>query len=206
MREESGLWYAMHPVRGTWLLLGSVLIQGCGDTADSDAASGPTSGPAQGASRLVLNAVGTACTVNGITAFSIPVDGSTSSSTVGTQIIDGVDDDTVDCSVKQNGNGFSLIGTLQSADGVVFAVGATNIRAPNGGGAYQATGHVSHYAPNTKTMRGTGCTITVNPLQGAQVGPGKIWADFDCPGFNQPTPGGATCAATGTFIFANCSR
>jgi hypothetical protein len=123
---------------------------------------------------------------------------------VGAQIIDDVDDEVVACCVKQVGNAFRVLGTLQSADGIVFAVGPADITPSTGGNAYQATGNISHYAPTTKTMRGTGCTITVSPQQGAQVGAGKIWADFACPAFNQTAPDGATCAATGTFAFANC--
>jgi hypothetical protein len=189
---------------GAWLLVVGVLSQGCGDTAKGDTPSGTTAGPAQGASHLVVNATGTGCSVGDITTFSIPTDGSTSSSTVGAQIVDDVDGAAVDCSVKEDASGFSVLGTLQSADGIVFAVGA-DIGPSTGDSAYQATGKISHYAPTTTTMRGIGCTITVSPRQGANIGPGKIWADFACPAFNQTSTGGGTCAATGTFVFANCT-
>jgi hypothetical protein len=54
-------------------------------------------------------------------------------------------------------------------------------------------------------MRGTNCTLTVSQTQGAQIGPGKVWADFDCPEFNPTSAASGGCAAQGTFVFGNCA-
>jgi hypothetical protein len=191
---------------GAWLVVVGVVIQGCGGTSSADETAAATSGPAQGASQVVLSNIGTDCAITGITTWSIPAEGSTSASSVGAQVVDDVDGASVDCSVKQVGTGFSVLATLQSADSVVFAVGADDIAPSTSGNAYRSTGDISHYAPNTKTMRGIDCTITVSRQQGAQIGPGKVWADFTCPAFNPTTGESASCAATGTFVFGNCAK
>jgi hypothetical protein len=187
------------------LLIAGVLIQGCGDTSGAGGAAGATPGPAQGASHVVLSNTGTGCAIAGVTTWRIPTEGSISSSSVGVQAVDEVDGASVDCSVKQAGDRFAVLGSLQSADSVVFAVGVDDMAPSTSGNAYQSTGNVSHYAPNTATMRGIDCTITVSRQQGAQIGPGKVWADFSCPAFNPTSGESADCAATGTFVFGNCS-
>jgi hypothetical protein len=191
---------------GRLLVIAGALAQGCGFSTYGDGTEAP-SGPAQGASRVVVSAAGPGCPISGITTWSIPAEGSTSSAHVGAQAVDGVDGATVDCSVRKVGDSLTVLATLQSADNVVFAVGAADLAPLPSGSAYERAGDISHYASGTETLRGLDCTITLNRLQRAHIGSGKIWADFSCPTFFDPTsPASVGCSATGTFAFRNCTR
>jgi hypothetical protein len=189
-----------------WLLFAGVFVGGCGASTSADGTGSVASGPAQGASHLVVSITGTGCPVTGITTWSVPTGGLTSSSNVGTQIVHNVDGASVVCSVAREGNSFTVSGTLQSPDSVVFAVGVGDLAPSTSGTGYEGTGNISHYAPTTETKRGTGCTITTSQLQGTRIGPGKLWADFSCPTFFHPSsPVRDGCVATGTFVFGNCT-
>jgi hypothetical protein len=165
---------------------------GCSD-------SPPT--PAQGASHVTLVYGGNTCTITGTSAWNIPTGSLTNSTTVGSQIVDGSGGSNVSCAVTAAGGGFSVRGSLSTADSLSFSVGGT-LTPGSGNNAFQGTGNISHYSPTSQTMRGTDCTITVSQSQGAQIGPGKIWADFNCPTFATSS---TVCAAQGTFVFGNCA-
>jgi hypothetical protein len=145
----------------------------------------------------------TTCSISGTNAWNIPSGSLTNSTSVGSQIVDGSGDSSVTCAVTAAGGGFSVRGSLTAADTVSFSVGGT-LSPGSGSNAFSGTANISHYSPNTQTMRGTACAITVSQNQGAQIGPGKIWADFDCPTFTS-SAAGSVCAAQGTFVFGNCA-
>jgi hypothetical protein len=194
-------------------------LAGCGASTslDSPAAGGSSAAgaggssvatPAQGASHLALvYSSSTTCPITGSANWSIPSSGTTSSSNVGAQIVDGTNGASVACSVKQSGSGFAVSGSLTTSDNLSFGVGGVTLAPASGSNAFTGTAaNVSHYAPNSQTMRGSNCTITVSQAQGAQLAPGKIWADFNCPVFNPSSASSGSCAAQGTFVFGNCAR
>jgi hypothetical protein len=146
----------------------------------------------------------TTCSISGTNAWNIPTGSLTNSTNVGSQIVDGSGDSSVTCTVRQAGGGFTVTGSLTAADSIQFSVSGGNLAPGSGSNAFSGTGNISHYSPSSQTMRGSGCTITVSQSQGAQIGPGKIWADFDCPTFTS-SAAGSVCAAQGTFVFGNCA-
>jgi hypothetical protein len=174
---------------------------------NSGSAGASSLGPAQGSSHvtLVYNSA-VACPITGTSAWNIPTGSLTNSTTVGSQIVDGSGGSTVSCAVRQSGGGFTVMGSLSTADNLSFSVSAGNLSPGSGNNAFAGTANISHYSPTSQTMRGSGCTITVSQSQGAQIGPGKIWADFDCPTFNPASASSGGCAAQGTFVFGNCAE
>jgi hypothetical protein len=204
-------------VRAAWWVAISLFAGGCGGGSDLDSgatdaggAGGADAGatvPAQGASRVVLvyNA-STACPVSGANTWSIPPGSLTNSTTVGQQIVDGTNGSTASCTVRQSGSGFTVSGSLAS-DNLSFSVAAGTLSPGTGSVAFQGTAAISQYAGDIlMTLRGTACTITVSQIQAAQIGSGKIWADFDCPTFNPTSASSGGCAANGTFVFGNCAQ
>ena len=176
----------------------AVTTIGCSD-------SPPT--PAQGASHVVLQFNSTtACPVSGTNSWSIPRGSLTNSTTVGSQIVDGSGGSSVSCTVRAAGGGFAVSGAL-AAGSFSFSVSAGSLSPGSSGNAFEGTANISQYAGDIlMTMKGTDCRITVSQTQGAQIGPGKIWADFDCPTFNPTSASSGGCAANGTFVFGNCAQ
>jgi hypothetical protein len=183
--------------------LAGVLVGACAVTTIGCSDSPPT--PAQGASHVVLQpSATTACPVSARNNWSIPDGSLTNSTTVGSQIVDGSGGATVSCSVTASGGGFSVSGQL-AVGSLSFSVQGT-LSPGSGSNAFQGTGSVSQYSGDIlMTLKGSDCTLTASEAQGAQIGPGKIWADFNCPTFNPTSAATGGCAANGTFVFGNCS-
>jgi hypothetical protein len=146
----------------------------------------------------------TTCSISGTSAWNIPSGSLTNSTSVGSQIVDGSGGSNVSCAVKQSGGGFTVTGGLTTADSLSFSISRGNLSPGSGNNAFAGTADIRHYSPTSQTMVGTGCAITVSQTQGAQIGAGKIWADFDCPTFTS-SAAGSVCAAQGTFVFGNCA-
>jgi hypothetical protein len=175
----------------------AVMALGC-------SSSPPT--PAQGASHVTLIFDSTTnCPITGTANWSIPSSGTTSSTLVGAQVVDGSGGSNVSCSVKKTGDGFAMSGSLTTSDSLSFGVGSVTLSPGSGANAFTGTASsISHYAPSSNTMRGSNCTVTVSQAQGAQIAPGKIWADFSCAPFNPSNAASGGCKASGTFVFGNC--
>jgi hypothetical protein len=220
----------MRALRGTvvgcasaasWVAIG-LFAGGCGGGSNLDGSSatgaagaggadagapqaGGSSVPAQGASHVSLvYSASTSCPTSGSNNWSIPAGTLTNSTTVGAQIVDGMDGSSVSCAVRPSGDGYTVSGQLAAGN---FAFSVQDTLSPGSGAiAYQGTGPISQYAGDIQmTLKGTECTITVSQTQAAQIGPGRIWADFDCPTFNPTNSATGGCAAMGTFVFGNCA-
>ena len=174
----------------------AVTTIGCSD-------SPPT--PAQGASHVVLvYSSTTACTVSARNTWSIPEGSLTNSTNVGSQIVDGSGGSSVSCTVRAAGGGFSVSGSLATPN-FSFSVSAGSLSPGSSGNAFEGTANISQYAGDIlMTLQGTDCKITVSQTQGAQIGPGKIWADFDC-NFSVVATCICSCPAQGTFVLGNCA-
>ncbi len=168
---------------------------GCSD-------SKPT--PAQGASHLALGFSSTSsCPVGNVTAWSIPTDGKTSETVVGAQVANGSGGASVSCSVTASGDGFVVTGSL-ALGAVNFSVQAGKLGPSSTGPGLEGTATIYHYAAESGSLKGTGCTLTANETQAAQIAPGRVWANFSCDPFVTSAATG-TCAANGTFVFGNCA-
>ena len=167
-----------------------------GAPADGGAQSGGSG--ASGQSPRGASAVSPADSRCGIGPYTIPVGGTlTSELAPGDRIADG-DDGEVDCSVTADSDGYRITVSLAQGSSA-FSLMATI--APEGDG-YVGTGAVEFYHPNSGKITSQTCTVEVLPTQ--QVGPGKVWGNFDCTDSLQEGSPGASCDFRGSFLADNC--
>ncbi len=188
---------------GLTRLAGVLAAGACAVTTIGCSDSPPT--PAQGASHVVLQySATTACPVTARNAWSIPDGSLTNSTTVGSQVADGSGGASVSCTVQASGGGFGVSGSV-AAGNLSFSVQGS-LSPGSGSNAFEGKASVSQYSGDIlMTLTGKDCTLTVNQTQGAQIGPGKVWADFNCPTFNPTSAATGGCAANGSFVFGNCA-
>lgn len=108
---------------------------------------------------------------------------------------DGKNSASIQCSVKQSGNNYSvsvsasLPGVMSfSGSGVLTSTGGTNFHV-----------FLTNAAQARSGSDGT-CTITVK-----SISPGKVLATYSCPNFDVPNIAGSPgCIVTGGFVFDRC--
>lgn len=121
-------------------------------------------------------------------------------------VVNGDSGSSVNCSVVPSGNDYDVQLSL-SVDGAAANVpsGILNVS-----GTVSKTGGTVAIQETNSVAGGGGsqsdCTLTITPTLGA-VGPGKIWASFECGAFRDQTDIGETgCDVTGLLLFENCKH
>ena len=135
----------------------------------------------------------------------------TASSSLG-KAIDGMNGETVRCSVKQNGAYFDVTGGLSSSGNsatvqisVAIATGQADAPGAISVGDYQTQATFT-LDSNRATSK---CTFSVNPAAGESLGiaPGRIWAKVTCTDLAVPTQLGTACNVPSSYVvLENCDR
>lgn len=115
-------------------------------------------------------------------------------------VFQGDPDTTVKCAVAPNGESFDVSVNVLSGTRMSFSAIGT-ITATGG------TLTIDEFDQRTQaTLQDTACSVAILPSQGT-VKRGAIWARFQCANFVDPSAAGGdmSCAASGAFIFENCS-
>ena len=111
--------------------------------------------------------------------------------------IDGDPETLVTCEVSDlSGDEFVIVAHVSYAGDYLNIAGTINTL---GGEAL-----MKHYYRNSGTELEGRCSLTIAANQGA-VAAGRVWVQFACPVFNDPTSrGGMECSAEGAFLFERC--
>jgi hypothetical protein len=113
--------------------------------------------------------------------------------------VDGQDGVSVSCKVKSNGNGFD----------VSFDLIASDLTLTGSGTVSQSSGtlFMNSVSAGQDSLQSDTCNTIIQPPHVGGISPGQIWAGFNCPTFTDPSaPSTTACAATGAFIFENCTK
>jgi hypothetical protein len=165
----------------------------------SGTGTGGTTGPSpRGASAITLESD---CGV-GDAPITIPWEPSevVSETELGTRVPDGQYNAQVTCTVSSAGGGFDIDGRVQQGDRWLSV--RAQVVSPGGAG-YEGLGSVGHFDETTGELTGTDCTVTVGPQQ--DIAASRVWGSFTCPSVSTPDSGDVSCAASGSFVFENCS-
>jgi hypothetical protein len=175
--------------------------------------SDPPSPPAQAAFTITVSPGGTGSCTTTHGPAGVPTDDT--SNTIYNQLhcdrksgctpdqfvrVDGQEGDSVSCSVKSNGNGFDV--QFEFISGHMTLTGTSTAPVTQSQGALT----MNSVYEGQDSLKGT-CNTIINPPHVGGISAGQIWATFNCPEFSDPTaPGSTACAASGAFIFENCSK
>lgn len=122
--------------------------------------------------------------------------------TPGGRVEDGSEGYSVSCKVHGSKD-FTVSGTLNGGT-TSFSFSGNVTKGGTGSGVineYDTQAQTTVSSPSDQL-----CTFTVTP-DPLQVAPGRIWATFDCPSvLDESNPTATDCAATGEFVFENCSE
>jgi hypothetical protein len=129
--------------------------------------------------------------------------------------VNNQDGNTVSCSVKASGSGFTVKGdgtAYAESDGTKFKPSIVHLRIPSiSEGSNSATGTITvqddaSLNPYTSEQ----CVFSVQPDSTSPslgVAAGKIWAKVRCEQLGDPSsPGSACLVDTGYFVLENCSQ
>jgi len=119
---------------------------------------------------------------------------------LGTRVPDGQYNAQVTCTVSSAAGGFDIDGRVQQGDRWLSV--QAQVVSPGGAG-YEGLGTITHYDPTTGELRGSDCTVTVGPQQ--DIAESRVWGSFTCSSVSTPDSGAVSCAASGSFVFENCS-
>ncbi|MEB2312042.1 MAG: hypothetical protein OZ921_11190 [Sorangiineae bacterium] len=120
----------------------------------------------------------------------------------GGRVEDGSEGFSVSCSIHGKDQ-FSITGSI---NGSAAAFSFSGNVAKGGSGQGSIAQYSSQFQATVASPADAPCTFYVDkdPLQ---VAPGRIWARFECPKIlDTSLPTTTTCAASGEFIFENCSE
>jgi hypothetical protein len=117
------------------------------------------------------------------------------------RLIDGQEGAGVSCAVSGDGS-FSFNGKVEKQPFSFYIGGSVS--------GTSGTAAVNAYSPATLNMSSPSsapCTVSIKAEKGQEVASGRIWGEYSCPEFTDPSsPSQTSCACSGYILFENCQE
>jgi hypothetical protein len=175
----------------------SITLLSCSGGGNGDSIRGPIPPPSQAS---LFFSIGAGCGTPGSYVGKIGGPPRSSLADPGVREVNGETDSRITCRVSGTTT-FEL--SANAEKGATAFVVRNGVVEQDGVGTATLSMAAQQSAGAMLTSAEAGCVLDVS-RQPFQVAPGNVWARFDCPAVTSPNMPGATCTATGEFVFENC--